>query len=136
MKGTKAFEDTIKAYLDDRAATDELFAKSYAKEDKNLTDCITYIFNTVKASGCNGFSDDEVFSMAVHYYDEDNINVGSPMTSGSVVVNHAVELTEEELAQAWQKAMDKATDEAYAKLMTGSKPAKKKVETIEQPSLF
>lgn len=37
MKGTEQFKQTIKAYLDERAKTDELFAVSYAKENKNWT---------------------------------------------------------------------------------------------------
>ena len=99
MKGTEHFKRTIKEYLDGKARTDELFAVSYAKENKNLDDCITFILNQVKASGCCGMTDDEVWSLAIHYYDEDNIDVGKPISCG-VVVNHKVELTEEEKAQA------------------------------------
>jgi len=54
--------------LDGKARTDELFAVSYAKENKNLDDCITFILNQVKASGCCGMTDDEVWSLAIHYY--------------------------------------------------------------------
>jgi len=68
MKSTEHFNNTIKAYLDRRANEDVLFAITYAKANKNIDDCITYIFNTVKKSDCNGFTDDEVYSMAVHYY--------------------------------------------------------------------
>ena len=103
MKGTEHFKQTIKEYLDGRAQTDELFAVSYAKENKNLDDCITFILNQVKASGCCGMTDDEVWSLAIHYYDEDNIDVGKPISCG-VVVNHKVELTEEEKAQYFQPA--------------------------------
>lgn len=45
MKGTEHFKQAIKAYLDERAKTDELFAVSYAKENKNLDDCVTFILN-------------------------------------------------------------------------------------------
>lgn len=64
MKGTKEFKATIQAYLEERTKTDELFAVSYAKADKNIDDCITYILNEVRRSGCNGFNDDEIYSMA------------------------------------------------------------------------
>lgn len=104
MKGTEHFKRTIKEYLDGKARTDELFAVSYAKENKNLDDCITFILNQVKASGCCGMTDDEVWSLAIHYYDEDNIDVGKPISCG-VVVNHKVELTEEEKAQARKDAL-------------------------------
>ena len=42
MKGTEHFKQTIKAFLDKKAASDELFAQNYSKPDKNLDDCITY----------------------------------------------------------------------------------------------
>ena len=42
MKGTEHFKQAIKSYLDGRAKTDELFAVAYAKENKNLDDCITF----------------------------------------------------------------------------------------------
>lgn len=104
MKGTDQFKQTIKAYLDGRASEDALFAKSYAKEGKTLDGCVTFILNQVKASGCNGFADDEIFSLAVHYYDEDNIKAGKPIAC-NVVVNHKLELTEEEKAKAREDAI-------------------------------
>ncbi len=99
MKATNHFTRTILTYLELRAESDTLFAESFAKENKNIDDCITYIFNEVQKSGCMGFADDEIYSIAVHYYDEDDIEVGKPM-NGKIVVNHVVELTEEEKEQA------------------------------------
>lgn len=55
MKGTEQFKKTILAYLEDRAVKDELFAKSFSKEGKNIDSCITYILNTIQKSGCNGY---------------------------------------------------------------------------------
>ena len=100
MNTTAHFKRTIQAYLEQRAAEDRLFAEAYRKDGKNIDDCITYILNSVKASGCNGFTDGEIYSMAVHYYDEDDIEVGNPI-SCQVCVNHIVELTEEEKAEAY-----------------------------------
>lgn len=104
MKGTETFNQTIKAYLDARAAEDELFAVSYAKANKNLEECVNYILNEVQKSGCNGFADDEIFGMAVHYYDEDAIKDVKEVTA-NVVVNHHVELTEEEKIAARERAI-------------------------------
>lgn len=134
MKGSNHLQTTIKAYLDFRAETDSLFAVAYAKEGKNIKDCIAYILNTVQKSGCNGFTDDEIYSMAVHYYDEDNIEVGK-LPNARVVVNHVVELTEQEKAEARKKAMERAQNDAYAKMMAPKTKAKK-TETDTQPSLF
>lgn len=135
MKASNHFKNTIKAYLDQRAETDVLFSFQYSKPEKNIDDCITYIFNEVKKSGCNGFADDEVFGIAVHFYDEDNIEIGMPMNNAHVVVNHFVELTEEEKEQARQDAIQKAQDEAYRK-MTQPVKKTKKVALNPQPSLF
>jgi len=134
MKTTDHFKNTIKAYLDQRAESDLLFSFKYSAPKKNIDDCITYILNQVQKSGCNGFVDDEIFGMAVHYYDEDNIETGKPMNA-HVVVNHVVELTAEEKEQARQDAIQKAQDEAYRKITQPVKKAKK-VVLNPQPSLF
>ncbi len=134
MKSTAYFTRTILTYLEQRAETDALFAESFARTDKNIDDCITYILNTVQRSGCNGFTDIEIYSMAVHYYDEDNINVGNPINCHAVV-NHVVELTEEEKEQARKDAIQKAQNEAYNR-MTQPKKKTKQVVMNNQPSLF
>ena len=64
MKGTDHFKRTIQMYLEQRAAEDELFAKNYRNPAKNMEDCVTYILNYVKKSGCNGFTDGEIFGQA------------------------------------------------------------------------
>jgi len=134
MKGTDIFKRTIHTYLVKRAASDELFAEKYANPDKNIDNCCTYILNQVQKSGCNGFADDEIYSMAVHYYDENNIEVGKQINA-HIVVNHVVELTAEEKEQARKDAIQKAQDEAYKKITQPVKKAKK-VTLNPQPSLF
>lgn len=79
MKGTEHFKRTIQMFLEQRAAEDELFAKSYRNPAKNIDDCVTYILNYVQKSGCNGFSDGEIYGQAIHYYDENEIEVGKPI---------------------------------------------------------
>ena len=63
MKGTEHFTLTIAEYLNQRAMADPLFASNLMKPNKNIEECITYILNEVQKSGCNGFDDDESFSM-------------------------------------------------------------------------
>lgn len=121
-KATDYFKATIQNYLEQRALADELFAPVYANPKKNIDDCITCILNTVQKSGVCGFTDEEIYSMALHYYDEENIEVGKPMNNCRVVVNHTIVLTDEEKAEARQKAIDRATNEAYAKLKQPAKP--------------
>lgn len=136
MKTTDHFKDTIKAYLDKRAQEDELFAASYAKESKNIDNCCTYILHTVQDSGCNGFVDDEIYSMAVHYYDEDNIDVGKSIDY-NVIVNHTIELTEQDIEEARKQAIEKVTLDHIQMLMSKPKAQKTEVKSLyEQPSLF
>lgn len=138
MKGTEQFKKTIKTYLDERAKADELFAVTYAKENKNLDDCITFILNQVKDSGCNGFADDEIYSLAVHYYDEDTIDIGKPIRC-NVVVNHQIVLTDEEKAEARKHAIARYEDEEIRKMRERrNKPKATVVPHSNQPmpSLF
>lgn len=136
MKATDYFKVTIQSYLENRAQTDELFAPIYAKENKNIDDCVTYILNYVQQSGINGFTDDEIYCLALHYYDEDSIEVGKPINC-NVVVNHTIVLSEEEKAEARQKAIQKAHDEAYAQMKQGkAKPKPLQPQADNIPNLF
>lgn len=136
-KSSQGFKDAIRLYLEKRASEDELFAVTFAKENKNLDECINYILSAVQKSGVNGFADDEIYSMAVHYYDEDDIEIGSIPNNMRVVVNYTVELTDEEMEKAKQDAIDKFQRDCIAK-MTAKKPKseKAKPEVVEQPNLF
>lgn len=133
MKGTDVFKETIKSFLDLQSITNELFAEKYSNPNKNIDDCVTHILNQVQKSGMNGFADQEIYSMAIHYYEEENIEVGKSI-SCQVVVNHVVELTEEEKAKIKEDAIKKAENEAYQKLV--SKPVIKKKVGQTQIDLF
>ncbi len=118
-KGAKVsapFKEAIKAYLDKRAAEDSLFAQTYAKENKNLDECCNYILQQVQKSGQCGFDDSEIYGMAVHYYDEDDIKNVKPVQAQKVVVNHTIELTAAEKAEAKEKAKADYEKEQLAKL--------------------
>lgn len=142
-----AFKATLKAYLDNRAASDELFAKTYAKEGKTLDECAKYVISEVRKTGRSGFTDDEVYNFAVHYYDEDDLGeINAP--DCKVVVNHEIQLTEEEKAEARAKAIAQYEADCYADLKKREeaekpKPAPKKAPEKKEaapapqsPSLF
>lgn len=136
MKSTEQFQKTIKIYLDEMVASDELFAVTYSKPNKNIEDCITYILNAIQKSDCNGFTDNEIFGMAIHYYDEDNIDVGNPVNC-HIVVNHTVELTDEEKEEARRNALKRAEDEAYEKIMKiRNRVTTKATPDVQQKTLF
>ena len=138
MKGTDHFKRTIQMYLEQRAEEDTLFAKNYRNPAKNIDECVTYILYYVKKSGCNGFTDGEIFGQAVHYYDENEIEVGKPMNC-QAVVNHVVELTAEEKAEARQDAVRRYQEEELRKLQNRHKPrtaTKATAQEVPQPNLF
>jgi hypothetical protein len=135
MKGSEDFKKTIKNYLDSEATFDELFAEHYKKEAKNIDDCITYILNYVQKSKVCGFADNEIFSLAKHYYIEDVIEVGDKVNC-QVIVNHKVELTEEEILEAKEKAKQDVYNtqkQSMTQKPIITKP--KQVEDIKQPQV-
>ena len=138
MNGTEQFTRTISEYLNLRAATDPLFAPNLAKLHKNIEDCITYILKQVQQSGCNGFEDDEIYSMAIHYYDEDDLEVGSRVAC-HVVVNHTIVLSEEEKAEARKQAIQQYQAQELRRLQVPRQvktKASTNSEQAPQPSLF
>ena len=146
MKATEAFKETIQKMLEEKASSDQLFAETYKKENKSIEECCNFIIQEVRKSGCCGFDDSEILSMAMHYYDEDNIkNIKS--TKCEVVVNHSVELTEEDKEKAKRAAVDELKKLEMEKIMAASKKVeedrkkklqekKEKLQQQEQLSLF
>ena len=73
-----------------------------------------------------------------HYYDENEIEVGKPIQC-QIAVNHVVELTAEEKAEARQNAIRQYQDEELRKLQNRNKPrtaTKATAQEVQQPSLF
>jgi hypothetical protein len=89
MQATDMFTTVIDTHLKGLAAKDPLFAETLKKPAKNIKDCCTYILNEVKKTGRQGFADEEIFGMAVHYYDEDDIKPGAAVKA-HVVVNQSI----------------------------------------------
>ena len=100
-----AFFDSMESFIMQKMDANDLFAKKVSNPKKNIEDCITYVINTIEKSRYKGLCDNDVYSLAVHYYEEDDIDVGKPINC-RVVVNHQVELTPEEIAEMRQKAKD------------------------------
>lgn len=84
-----------------------------------------------------GLTDEEVYSLAVHFFDEDDIEIGNSIAC-NVIVNHTVELTEEEKAQARQYALKEYQAEQLRKMQKRTnKPKTPKAQPeITTPSLF
>lgn len=133
MKGTDVFKETIKAYIESHDVDVN------RHPDKTLDKCVDYIFTQVKNSGCNGFTDDEIYGMALHYYDEPNEALGDiKHLTPNVVVNHHVELTEEEKERVRKEAFEEAKRKQINNLTKKEqKPVKPQEKQLEgQMELF
>ena len=135
----------IKNYLDERAKNDELFAKAYTKPNKSIDECYKYILGEARKKGTEvGMSHEEVYGLAVHYYDEDNIKInpvyGYVQASASDDEEEnvkEVKLTAEEEKQAREEAIHRLAEEQYQKMKKRPQRARKEEnESVQQMSLF
>lgn len=127
------FENAIKEYLDARVKEDVKFAEKYSNEKKSIEECCRFILGEMKkkaAGGMYGATDAEVFGLAVHYYDEEDIKVEKNV-SAEVVINR--EMTEEEKRQL-DKSKEARKKEAEDKKR--KKQERKKKEQEEEGLLF
>lgn len=132
---SKMFERAVKAFLDDKAAKDPAFAEKYKSEKKNIADCCKFIIAEVKKS-CKGneaaCTDEYVYGLAMHYYDEENIKVPANAPSCRVVVPGSVELSEADKKEAREEAMrrlkEQEVQEQIRKERQWQEAAEKKAE--------
>ena len=91
-----------------------------------------------KRGNAVAISDEEVYGMAVHYYDEDDIKINRlPAGEKTSVSSSAkpVELTEEDEKAARDKAIARLAEEQYQTLR--KKNVRKKADdNVQQMSLF
>ena len=141
MKGTETFQRVIKEFLDKRAAEDKLFAKDYQNPEKSIEKCCDFIISEVKKSGRQGFADEEIFGMDVHYYNEDNLKYSKHQCT--VVVNLS-DQTKESLEKKAEEEFKQAKIAELRKKELAEKEQrkkkfeaqKKKDEAVGQLSLF
>lgn len=136
------FQVAIRAYLDARAKYDEQFKARYSNPAKNIEECCNYIYNQVRKANRCGWNDDEIFSMAVHYYDEDTLPKGDlkPVNNVKAIINTQIEKpkTEKPAANSAPKAKKETKTAKVTKPI--ATPAKKaeapKADKKGQFSLF
>lgn len=138
------FKEAIKNYLDQRAASDPLFAASYAKTNKSIDECCEYLVGEAYdrcKSEMSIMDDATTYGLAVHYYDEDNIEIKKLPSGAQFNVSQGAtyEPTEEEKEEARKAALKRLEDEAYQK-MRAPKKNRKQDEPVAnagvQASLF
>ena len=137
MKGTRAFQETLEQYLSGMAQQDQLFADKFNNPSKTMEGCVNYVLSEVQKSGMNGFTDPEIYSMAVHYFVEEGIKDVTAMKDCQVVVNHQVELTAEEIEEMRQKAKEKVLYDEMSRLRSvGKKASTPTVKPAEEEQLL
>lgn len=138
----KNFQQAIKNHLDNLATTDPQFAEKYKNPKKNIEECCKYIIGEVHAKTKTQtavMSDEEVYGMAIHYYDEDNITVRNAPVA-TTAKGKEVKLTTEQK----KKLQEQAEREYKAQLISEYKQKEldrkakkaKKEEVLFTGSLF
>ena len=116
----KMFEKAIKAFLDDKAGKDPAFAEKYRSEKKNITDCCKFIIAEVKKS-CKGneaaCTDEYVYGLAMHYYDEENIKAPDNAPSCRVIVPGDIKLSEADRTEAREEALRRLKEQEVQEQM-------------------
>lgn len=130
----KNFEIAIKSMLDQRAAEDNLFAEAYAKSSKSIEECCRYIISTVREMGVSALTDEEVLGIAIHYYDEDDLEVKAA-PSCKVVVPSTPEIEEARKVALKIEAEERCIREMMAEMKRdGMKKPKPKGTKPQVPS--
>jgi hypothetical protein len=126
-QATDLFKERIHIYLAEYANEDPLFREKFENPDKNIDDCCLYIVNQVKKSKIPGWHPSQIYGMALHYYDEDKIDVGASAQC-RIVSDQFVTITEAEKEKLREKARQKVMQEEMDRIR-----GKKKVEKKEEP---
>ncbi len=141
MKGTEAFQRVIKDYLDKRASEDELFAKDYSNPNKSIGECCDFIVSEVEKTKRQGFADEEIFGLAIHYYNECSVTIQKH--NCTVVVNLSDQTkeelerkAEEEYKQSRIAELRKKEAADRERLLKKAEIKKKQEEATGQLSLF
>ena len=133
MKATENFRKTVEAYIESEKQADPLFAKCVDEQPKKTTQgCVNYILNEVKKSGVAGWCDDEIYGMVRHFYDEKELKDPGEVRGARVIVNHHVELSEEEKTKAKEKALAEYEKEERERLEKKAKADKERAIKREE----
>lgn len=134
----KPFAEAIKSYLDRRASEDKMFAESYANPKKSIGECCDYIVSEVKRQNRTAMTDDEVYGLAVHYYDEADpgrIDKGIASSARIVIPGGDKERLRAEAMSEYKTACINELKEKARKLRDIA-ANRRKEDKMEQPTLF
>lgn len=103
------FKEIIQKYLEDFASKDEAFAAKFANEKKSIDGCIKYIENKViekrkNNEKCLAFEGSEIYGIALHYYDEEDVEVKQTDVKVEVACSPSPETTAKKRSSRKKKA--------------------------------
>ena len=115
------------------AESDNLFAIRYADPSKSLSECCQFILNEVKRQGVSVMTNDEVFSLATHYWDGDCTaeEIGKPINCKVVISKD--QLTKEDKATLKEQAMEQFKQEQLREIRRQSHPKAQPKPTATAP---
>lgn len=100
-----SLEKGVGLYLLERAKEDLTLANNLTKDNKSLKECAKYITGEVYKKAVNnqyfGWDNNELYQMAVHYYQEDDIEINK--LPGNVKAASSVEKEQESTKSAESK---------------------------------
>ena len=137
----------ISMYLTAKAYNEPDFKPKYENPQKNLDECVLYIqykmLEKVKAEceknrnqvGVVIPSDDEIFALAVQYYESADLKIeGVKVDSVKIVSYAATSFTDEEKQQMRQEAIKKYQDGVIAEMKKKDEERKKKAQQAKKPA--
>lgn len=102
---TKGFVEQIKAWIKAEMERDPLLAEVVkSKPQKTVEGACNYVLKVARESRQEGWSDDEVYGMIRHFYDEDNLTDPGNQHPSRIVTNAHVDLSERDRAEAMEQA--------------------------------
>lgn len=130
------FKQAIKLYLTAKAYSDTDFAEKYNNKNKSIEECVLFIqskmWDKVKdkknsKAACVVPTDEEVFSLAVQYYTDEDIKItGDCFNNAKCVSISATTFTDEEKAKMRQDAIKEYHDSVIAEQKKKAEERKKK----------
>ena len=138
MKATQEFISTIQKYLEREAEKDSSFKAKWEQSGKDAKQVCNYIMAEVSKSRRCGWADDEIYGMAKHFIDEDDIK--DPGEGANrvhrIVTNERMDLSakdkEEAMAQAKAEYAAQLKAEEAARLAKQKEAEEKKKQAKEE----
>ena len=101
-------------YLKKRAETDPSVKNNLNKENKSLKECWDYVLGEVAKTmyrngkfGCAAGDDEDLYALAIHYYDEDDIKIAPLPSTMKVEAKMDEDKKEEKAAESEPKELPK-----------------------------